>query len=199
MGISKRRFAVPGLLVLTLAISLGAGCVGNPNPDSFKPGGLGLGEKAYDFSLMDSTGRLVKQSDLQQGWYTIIFLYRGYWCSACLNQLLNLKDDYPKFTALHTAVVAASTDSIEDSAAFNQQWRFPFPLLSDTQLHLIDAYGARHPQGHDGKDIAHPSVIIISPNRVVCYKYVGKTPTDRPTDDEILFTLQQIQKPANKP
>ena len=196
---TAKKIRLYGLAVLAwTGVVLTGGC-GNAGSDSFKPGGLVLGEKAYDFSLMDSAGRLVKQSDLQQGWYTVIFLYRGYWCSACLNQLLNLKDDYPKFTAVHAAVVAASTDSIEDSAAFNQQWRFPFPLLSDTQLHLIDAYGARHPQGHDGKDIAHPSVIIVSPNRVVCYKYVGKTPTDRPSDDEIIFTLQQIQKPVTKP
>ena len=196
----KKKFRV-FLLMVVMGISLIGvdGCVGNSKNASMKPGGLALGDKAFDFSLMDSTGRLMKQSDLQQGWYLVIILYRGYWCSACLNQLLNLKEDYPKFTALHAALVAASTDSIQDSASFNQQWRFPFPLLSDTQLQLIDAYGARHPQGHEGKDIAHPSVIIVSPNRIVCYKYVGKTPTDRPTDDEILYTLQQIQKPVNKP
>ena len=95
-------------------------------------------------------------------------------------------------------MAAASTDPVEDSADFMKEWRFPFPLLSDTKLQVIDAYGARHPQGHEDKDIAHPSVIIIDPQKIIRYKYVGKVATDRPTDDEILFALQEIEKQKAK-
>jgi peroxiredoxin len=143
---------------------------------------------------MNDQGKVMKLSDVQEGWYLVLILYRGHWCSACLNQLLDLKNDFPKFTQLHASMAAASTDPVEDSADFMKEWRFPFPLLSDTKLQVIDAYGARHPQGHEGKDIAHPSVIIIDPKKIIRYKYVGKVATDRPTDDEILFALQQIEK-----
>ncbi len=194
MGISKRNFFIPGLLTLALTLSLFAGCGQNSQPDSYKPGGLALGDKAYDFSLMNDQGKVMKLSDVQEGWYLVLILYRGHWCSACLNQLLDLKNDFPKFTQLHASMAAASTDPVEDSADFMKEWRFPFPLLSDTKLQVIDAYGARHPQGHEGKDIAHPSVIIIDPKKIIRYKYVGKVATDRPTDDEILFALQQIEK-----
>ncbi len=180
-------------ILLSTALFMASGC-GTPNQAPPKPGGLQPGDKAGDFSLLDSEGRTVTLANAKQGWYLVLFFYRGYWCSACLNQLLNLKQDYPKFTALHAAVVGVSTDSVEDSNHFNQQWRFPFPLLSDPRLRLIDAYGARHPEGHEGKDIAHPAVIIIDPNRAIRYKYVGKYATDRPEDDEILYTLQQLEK-----
>lgn len=183
-------------LLTTFLLAGGAldfqGCT--PAPPPIRPGGLQVGDKAYDFSLMDSTGHPVKMADMQPGWYLVLILYRGSWCGACQAQLAELKQDYSKFTALHATLAAVSTDPIEDSADFNQQWRFPFPLLSDPNLQVIDAYGARHPQGHEGKDIAHPSTIIIDPNKVVRYRYVGKTPVDRPTDDEILFNLQQIEK-----
>ena len=155
---------------------------------------VSLGQKAPDFSLEASDGHFLKSSDIQPGWFLVLIFYRGSWCSACQNQLLNLKDDFPKFAQLHAALAAVSVDSVEDSAAFTQQWRFPFPLLSDPQLKLIDAYGARHPNGHGEHDIARPTVIIIDSNKTVRYKYIGKDPTDRPTDNEILFTLQQIQK-----
>ena len=182
------------LAALALVFLL-TGCGGGDSDQQVtKPGGLQLGDKAYDFSLLDSTGHTVKLADLQPGWYLVVILYRGHWCSACQGQLLGLKDDYPKFTALHSTIVAISVDSIEDSADFNQQWRFPFPLLSDPQLKVIDAYGARHPQGHDGKDISRPSTIIIDSNKIVRFKYVGKDPTDRPTDNEILNVIQQMQQ-----
>lgn len=170
------------------------GCVQPSEPQVTKPGGLGLGDKAYNFSLMDSTGHLVKMSDLKPGWYLVLILYRGSWCSACQGQLAGLKEDYPRFLAQNTTVVAVSVDSVEDSANFSQQWRFPFPLLSDPELKVIDAYGARLVKGHEGKDIAKPTTVIIDPNRVIRFKYVGKDPTDRPTDNEILFTIQQIQQ-----
>ena len=153
-----------------------------------------LGQKAPDFSLEASDGRFLKSSDIQPGWFLVLIFYRGSWCQACQNQLLNLKDDFPKFAPLHATLAAVSVDSVEDSAAFNQQWRFPFPLLSDPQLKLIDAYGARHPQGHDGKDISRPTVVIIDPDKIVRFKYIGQSPVDRPTDDEILFAIQQIEK-----
>lgn len=179
---------------LLISSSLFSGC-GNPADSApAKPGGLQPGDKAYDFSLLDSTGHPVKLSDLQPGWCLVIILYRGHWCGACQAQLTGLKEDYPKFLALHSTIAAISVDSVEDSADFNQQWRFPFPLLSDPQLKVIDAYGARHPNGHEGKDIAHPSTIIIDSNKLVRYKYVGKDPSDRPTDNEILFYVQQIQQ-----
>lgn len=184
-------------LALTAMASFFAGCVQPPQPVTTKPGGLGLGDKAYDFSLMDSTGHLVKQSDLKPGWYLVLILYRGSWCSACQAQLAGLKDDYPKFLAQHATVVAVSVDPVEDSANFNQQWRFPFPLLSDPNLQVIDAYGARLAHGHEGKDIAKPTTLIIDPNKIVRFKYIGRDPTDRPTDNEILFYIQQIEQHDN--
>jgi peroxiredoxin len=181
------------LLILGIAGWLG-GCGKNVPPPSAKPGGLQVGDKAEDFSLMDSTGRVMKSADVQEGWYIVLILYRGHWCSACLNQLLNLKEDFPKFAAIHATLAAISVDPIEDSAHFNEQWRFPYPLLSDTQFKVIDAFGARHPNGHEEKDISRPGVIILDPQRVVRYKYIGKSPVDRPEDNEILFTIQKLQQ-----
>ena len=185
-------------MALAALSGLGGGCGNTPDPSTQKPGGLSPGDKAYDFSAMDSSGHMMKLSDLQEGWYLILVLYRGHWCGACQNQLLNLKEDYPKFQRLHAAIAAVSVDPLEESAHFNEQWRFPFPLLGDPQFHIIDAYGARHPEGHDGKDISRPAVIIIDPQKIVRYKYVGHNPTDRPENDEILFKIQQFQHEAPK-
>jgi len=184
----KRHFIFAASVFLLLA-----GC-GPSASVSSTAGVVGLGQKCPDFTLENYDGRFFKSSDLQPGWYLVLIFYRGHWCSACQNQLLNLKDDFPKFSTLHAALAAVSVDPVEDAAAFNDQWRFPFPLLADTQLKLIDAFGVRHPLGHEGKDISRPAVVIIDPNKIIRFKYVGQDPQDRPTDDEILFSIQQIEK-----
>jgi len=188
-----RRKRDLGILGAMAAILLwgSLSCSSAPPP---KPGGLGVGDQAFPFALSDSAGNILKLSDIQEGWTLVLVFYRGHWCSACLNQLLNLKEDYPKFAAAKVAVAAISADTIEDSAQFNREWRFPFPLLSDTKLEVIDAYGLRHRKEHEGKDISRPSIIILNPGRVVRYKHVGQNPTDRPTDNEILFEVQKIKK-----
>ena len=127
-------------IVWTVVLS---GCGNEPQPAPLKPGGLQIGDKAADFSLVDETGHVMKLSDVQEGWYLVLVFFRGHWCTACQNQLLNLKDDFAKFAPLHAALAAISVDSIDDSADFNQIWHLPFPLLSNSQLRLIDAYGIR--------------------------------------------------------
>jgi glutaredoxin-dependent peroxiredoxin len=115
-----------------------------------------------------------------------------------MNHLLDFKNDFQKFTDAHAAFAAVSVDTVEDSARFNGQWRFPFPLLSDTEFKLIDAYGLRDTtEPHNGQDISHVAVVIIDPQRIVRYKYVGKEPKDRPSNDDILYVIQQLQ--AGKP
>lgn len=179
---------------LLIALALAGGCGSKDEPVPQKPGGLQPGDPAYNFSLSDSNGQIIKLSDMKPGWCLVMILYRGHWCSACQGQLTSLKEDYDKFLKLHASIVAVSVDPVEDSADFNGQWRFPFPLLSDPRFKVIDAYGARHPNGHEGKDISRPTVILIDPNKVVRFKYIGKDPTDRPTNNEILFDIQDLQR-----
>jgi peroxiredoxin Q/BCP len=199
MALIKKHSPVWAGFLLAFFIFGFAGCGPSTQQIPLKPGGLVVGDKALDFALTDSQGQIMKLSDMKPGWYLVLVLYRGYWCSACLNQLLNLKEDFAKFPAVHAAVAAVSVDKVEDSYNFNQQWRFPFPLLADPNFQVIDAYGARHPSGHDGHDIARPTVIIIDPQKIVRYKYLGKDPMDRPTDNEILFQIQQMQKAQGNP
>jgi peroxiredoxin len=190
-GLSGRLFILFFLCLFGFGVF--SGCVSNENKAALKPGGLEAGDKAYDCSLMSSTGQRVNLSQTSPGWYLVLVLYRGYWCNACQEQLAELKADFLKFSALHATLAAISVDSLEDSADLNRQWNFPFPLLSDPELKVIDAYGVRHVGGHGIHDIARPTVLIIDPRRIVRFKYVGKNAADRPTDNEILFSIRRIQ------
>ncbi len=163
-----------------------------PVPAS-NPNGLQIGDKAQDFPLIDDNGNITKLSVVPSGWYTVIVLYRGFWCNACKDQLFKLKEDFPQFLPMHAAIMAISTDSFEDSSIVNHQWRFPFPLLSDPHLSLISAFGAQHIKGHGIHDIAYPAIIVLDPQKIVRYKIIGENPNDLPTDNELIYILQQME------
>lgn len=186
---SYQHLIVSCLLFVSLLAPLACG----PTVTNTKPGGLMPGDMAADFSLMDSNGKITRLASVPPDTYLVIILYRGFWCSACQTQLFNLKDDYPKFLQNHAILYAVSTDLVEESLNFNQQWRFPFTLLSDVNCNLIGAYGAINKAGHNGHPIAHPTVIIIDPQKRIRYKYIGANPQDRPSDDEILVEIQREQ------
>jgi peroxiredoxin Q/BCP len=197
MGSGKKLILVFGGLALSCWLLGLSGC--GSQPAVTKPGGLQVGDRAADFALMDNRGKIIRLSDVQEGWYLVLVFYRGHWCGACLNQLLDMKKDFLKFSPLRVVMAAISVDPVEESAHFAAEWRFPFPLLSDNKFQLIDAYGLRHPKEHEGKDISHPAVVIIDPQKIVRYKYVGNSAADRPTNDEILFIIRQMEKKAVKP
>lgn len=156
-----------------------------------------VGNKAPNFSLQDSSGQFMKLSDVQPGTYLILFFYRGSWCSACMNHLLDLKSGYQKFLDAHAVLAAVSVDPLADSASFSAQWHIPFPLLCDSELKLINNYGMLDKNGHAGKDISRVGLVIIDPQKIVRYIYVGKDAFDRPSNDAILYAIQQLQ--AGKP
>jgi peroxiredoxin len=184
-----------GKILMGLSLVLLLGC---SNKDSVPAKAIQAGDKAPDFSLPDASGHFMKLSDVQSGTWLVLVFYRGAWCHSCMNQLLDLKKDIQKFTDLHVALAAVSVDTIEDSSTFNNQWRFPFPLLSDTQFRLIDAYGARDIGGGNQKqDISRRSVVIIDPQKIVRYTHIGKEPGDWLDTDELLYNIQKVQSTVN--
>ena len=175
-------------------LSLGLVSCGSSGPS--KPGGLAVGDDAYSFSLPDSTGHKMSLNDVKPGWTLLLVFYRGHWCEACRNQLLDLKADIEKFNQAHTAIACISVEDPETSAEFTEAWKFPFPLLSDTGLEVIDAYGFRHSKGHENKDISKPGIIIVSPQKKVVFKYLGHSPVDLPENADLLEWIQQHPFPA---
>jgi peroxiredoxin Q/BCP len=55
------------------------------------------------------------------------------------------------FTALETAVIGCSADSVATQAKFKAKYNLNFPLLSDPDFNLIEAYGARRMKRFLGK------------------------------------------------
>lgn len=64
-----------------------------------------------------------------------------------------------------------------------------FPILSDPAFALIGAFGLRHPEGHDGRDIALSAAVLLDANGIV--RWVSVTPNlrVRPTPETVLAAI----------
>jgi peroxiredoxin len=90
-----------------------------------------------------------------------------------------LKSEYDKN---NIGLVAISADTIEDSKEFVEDKGITVPLLADTELNVIKAYGV----AMEGEDIAVPATFILTKGKTIYWKYIGENMTDRPSEEEVL-------------
>ena len=70
-----------------------------------------------------------------------------------------------------------------------------FPLLSDTEHKIIDAYGLRDPayQGTKYYGIPHPAVYVIDKQGKVVWAKIESDYKQRPTNEEIRAALDSLK------
>ena len=103
-----------------------------------------LGQKAPDFSLTSSSGEIVNLSDFDGIW-KVLFFYAKDGSPTCKRGCLNFKEQYELFQSLSPPVeiIGISEDSVEDHKRFKEELGLPFPLLSDPEREVSDAYGVQ--------------------------------------------------------
>ena len=70
-----------------------------------------------------------------------------------------------------------------------------FPLLSDPEHKIIDAYGLRDPayEGQKVYGIPHPAVYVIDKNGKIAWVKVESNYRERPTNQEIRAALNALK------
>jgi peroxiredoxin Q/BCP len=101
---------------------------------------LNKGDKAPQFELLDSESNPIKLSDFL-GRRVIIFFYPKADTSGCTVQACGFRDNFPKIEAAGAAVLGISPDSPTDLAKWKKKRDLPYPLLSDPDHKVAEAYG----------------------------------------------------------
>jgi peroxiredoxin len=102
---------------------------------------LAVGAKMPEFSLPDSTGRLVRSSDLLALAPLIVSFFRGRWCPYCVTELEAWRDLYPIVRERKALLVAISPQTIRQSDFTQGQHSIPFPLLFDEGCKVGEQFG----------------------------------------------------------
>jgi peroxiredoxin Q/BCP len=102
---------------------------------------LDTGQPAPAFTLNDQDGRAVSLSDYA-GRRLVIFFYPAAMTPGCTTEACDFRDSLDRLRSEGFDVVGISPDKPEKLKKFEEKEGLTYPLLSDTDKAVMDAYGA---------------------------------------------------------
>ncbi len=102
---------------------------------------LSVGDLAPNFTLNDSNGNAVSLSDCR-GKKTIVYFYPAASTPGCTKQACDFRDSIESLTGLGYQVLGISPDGVAKLEKFVAKEELNFPLLSDEDHAVAEAYGA---------------------------------------------------------
>lgn len=138
------------------------------NPVASTPRSLEVGQAAPEFTAQDDTGRPVKLSDFR-GKKVVLYFYPKDDTPGCTREACNFRDGAAELRKLGAVVLGVSTDSVESHQRFKTKYRLSFPLLSDAEKRVVDAYGVWKKKSLYGRSflgIERTTVLIDEQGRI---------------------------------
>jgi len=110
------------------------------------------GTTAPDFSLSDNDGNPVSLSDFR-GKKVIVYFYPAASTPGCTTQACDFRDNMASLQAAGYVVLGVSKDDLPALQKFADNEGLSFPLLSDKDLSVHNAYGAYGEKSMYGKTV----------------------------------------------
>ncbi|MDB4926243.1 thioredoxin-dependent thiol peroxidase [Mucilaginibacter sp.] len=101
---------------------------------------LKTGDKAPDFTAKDQNGKSVSLSDFK-GKTVILYFYPKDDTPGCTAEACDFRDNYQSLAGKGFEVIGVSTDDEKSHKKFETKYSLPFPLIADTDHHIVEAYG----------------------------------------------------------
>ncbi|MBI4751205.1 MAG: thioredoxin-dependent thiol peroxidase [Acidobacteria bacterium] len=114
------------------------------------PRELKVGDPAPAFSLQTGDGTTVNLSDFK-GQRVVLYFYPRDNTPGCTREACGFRDDLAKLNSLRAQVLGVSTDSVASHKKFTEQYQLNFPLLSDPEMTVSQAYGVWQEKSNYGK------------------------------------------------
>ncbi len=111
---------------------------------------LSTGDKLPNVTVEDDTGKRVKTSDLLDG-MLILYFYPKDDTPGCTNEASQFRDLLPRFKRRKVRIAGVSRDSVASHQKFKKKYGLTFPLLSDVDSKLCDAFGVIVEKSNYGK------------------------------------------------
>jgi peroxiredoxin Q/BCP len=126
------------------------------------------GVEAPPFSLPDDEGNTVSLSDFA-GSTVVLYAYPAAMTPGCTTQACDFRDSLDALAAAGVKVVGISPDKPEKLAKFRERDSLTFPLISDPDHEVLEAYGAWGEKNLYGKKYVGVirSTFVISPDGLV--------------------------------
>ena len=99
------------------------------------------GKKAPNFTLQDDAGKRVSLGDFN-GKHVVVYFYPKDDTPGCTKEACGFRDLWKELQRAGVVVLGVSADGAESHTKFAAKYKLPFPLLSDPDRKLMQAWGA---------------------------------------------------------
>ncbi|MDD2705126.1 MAG: thioredoxin-dependent thiol peroxidase [Acidocella sp.] len=126
------------------------------------------GQDAPDFSMPATGGRTVSLASLK-GKPFVLYFYPRADTPGCTKEACAFQESLPDFSKLDVTVIGVSKDSMKALEKFAEKYSLAFPLASDPEVKVIDAYGAWQEKSMYGKKymgIERSTVLVDAKGKV---------------------------------
>ncbi|WTO11740.1 peroxiredoxin [Micromonospora sp. NBC_00617] len=104
---------------------------------------MGVGDVVQDFELPDETGTPRRLSEFLATGPVVLFFYPAAMTRGCTAESCHFRDLGAEFTALGASRVGISRDPVAKQAEFSTLHGFDYPLLSDSDGTVAQAFGVK--------------------------------------------------------
>lgn len=158
----------------------------------------------HNLSLMGTSGEMESFDSLKGENGLAIFFTRSFdWCPYCQTQAKEVNAEAASFESRGYNVIFISYDTPEIQKNFSDRWEFTVPLLSDTKIEAINAFGVLNEGTSKSSPVygyPHPIVFLVDTDGVIRSKlYIesensptGSSYKDRPAIDVILKAIDDM-------
>ena len=111
---------------------------------------LEVGTKAPAFELPDQNG-VIHTLEQYRGKKVVLYFYPKDNTPGCSKQACGFSERYPQFREKGAVVLGVSKDSVASHKKFEEKYGLAFPLLSDPERKVIEAYDVWKEKKNYGK------------------------------------------------
>ena len=153
---------------------------------------LQTGHPAPDFTLIDSDKKEVKLSDYK-GKNVVLLFFPLAFTGVCTAELCAMRDNIAAYNNLDAEVLAVSVDSLFTLDKFKKEQGYNFPLLSDFNKEVSEAYGSIYQDFAFGmKGVSKRSAFVIDKEGMIRYAEVLEDAGKVPDFDAVQDTLKNL-------
>ncbi len=154
---------------------------------------LQKGQPAPDFSLFNTEKNKVSLGDFKGKNLLILFFPQAF-TGVCTTELCSVRDSLNDYTSLNTEVVGISVDSIFTLAKFKEEQSYNFPLLSDFNKEVSQAYGSFYDEFvFDMKGVSRRAAFLVDAQGIIQYAEVLESAGDQPNFAAIKDAVAQLR------
>ena len=134
-----------------------------------------IGQKAPDFTVMTTQGELSLSGLLASSRAgVVVYFYPKASTPGCTKEACDFRDSLSSLQGAGYSVIGVSADSMAALERFSEKQSLTFPLASDPEHHVLEAYGAWGDKKNYGRTyvgIIRSTVVVAPDGRVALAQY----------------------------